>query len=280
MNTKITVICENSVYLTSALIAEHGLSFLIENEDITLFDTGQGLGLINNLKVLNKNIQSIKRVILSHGHYDHTGGLLDLLRNYNGKMPVYIHSDAFNNRFSQTTEGNKTTLKSIGIRHSRIDYEKEDADFHLIKNTLHITKQISAFSEVKHEAGWKSSDKRLKQKINNKLVDDPFLDDLSLLLLTDSGPVIILGCAHAGVIDILNNISEQSGYREFYAVIGGTHLHNASEEYIKQAIEIFKKFRVKKIALSHCTGYKIEYLFAEQFKDKFHKASVGSVFEF
>lgn len=280
MNTKITVICENSVYLTSALIAEHGLSFLIENEDATLFDTGQGLGLINNLKILDKNIQSIKRVILSHGHYDHTGGLLDLLMNYKGKMPVYLHSNAFNSRFSQTTKSNNTTLKAIGIPHPRIDYENKGADFHLIKDIFHITKQITAFSDIKHEAGWKSSDARLKQNINNKLIDDPFLDDLSLLLLTDSGPVVLLGCAHAGIIDILNNISEQSGYREFFAVIGGTHLHNASEEYVKQAIETFKEFRIKKIALSHCTGYKIEYCFAEQFKEKFYKASVGSVFEF
>ena len=280
MKTKITVICENSVYMTSALIGEHGLSFLIENEDATLFDTGQGLGLMNNLKVLGKDSSIIKRVVLSHGHYDHTGGLLDFLKTHEGNIPVYLHPDAFNSRYSQTTDEGITTEKAIGIRHERIEYEKEGANFHFINGYIPITGSISALCEVSRDFNWKSQDARLKQKVNDKIIDDPFMDDLSLLITTDSGPVVLLGCAHAGIVEILNDISKRSGYREFHAVIGGTHLANAAEEYVKEAIAALKKYNVKKIGLSHCTGFKIACRFASEFQDKFFNASVGAVIEF
>lgn len=280
MKTKITVICENSVYLTSALIGEHGLSFLIENEDVTIFDTGQGLGLINNLKVLEKDPKTIKRVVLSHGHYDHTGGLLDLLKAHGGVTPVYLHPDAFNSRYSQTINDGITSEKSIGIRHQRIEYEKEGANFNFISGFYSITGNISALSEVSRHSGWKSWDSRLKQKIDEKLIDDPFMDDLSLLLLTNSGPVVLLGCAHAGIVEILNDISKRSGHHEFHAVIGGTHLANAPEEYIDEAIATLKKFNIKKVGLSHCTGFKVACRFATEFKNEFFNASVGEVIEF
>ena len=100
MRTKITILCENSVYMPLRLIGEHGLSILIESGDITLFDTGQGIGIINNLRVLGKDVSSIDRIILSHGHYDHTGGLFNILENYPGNMPVYVNPDAFKEKIS------------------------------------------------------------------------------------------------------------------------------------------------------------------------------------
>jgi 7,8-dihydropterin-6-yl-methyl-4-(beta-D-ribofuranosyl)aminobenzene 5'-phosphate synthase len=280
MKTTITVICENSVYLTSRLIAEHGLSFLIESGDTTLFDTGQGLGIINNLAVLEKDIHSIRQIVLSHGHYDHTGGLSAILKDHGGKIPVYAHLSVFNGKYAHHTESGTLIEKYIGMPKERAEYEKVGAEFRLIKGYNSITENISAISGVKRPSGWKSWDARLKQKVNDEVVDDPFMDDLSLLVETESGPVVLLGCAHAGIVEILQDISLHTGYKEFYAVIGGTHLGTAPKEYVIKAIEFLKQYKVKIIAPSHCTGFEIECLFAKEFKDMFRRASVGAVFEF
>jgi 7,8-dihydropterin-6-yl-methyl-4-(beta-D-ribofuranosyl)aminobenzene 5'-phosphate synthase len=281
MKTRITVICENSVYAPFRLIAEHGLSFFIESgEDITLFDTGQGLGIINNLAVLGKDIQSIRRIVLSHGHYDHTGGLSAVLKDHGGNIPVYAHSSIFNGKYAHHTETGKLIEKYIGMPKERFEYEKAGAEFRFIKGFASISENIHAISEIKRPSGWKCWDTRLKQKIDSKAIDDPFMDDLSLLIETDSGPLVLLGCAHAGIIEILDDISSHTGYREFFAVIGGTHLGIAPEDYSFKAIDALKDYKVKIIAPSHCTGFKIECQFADAFKDSFRRASVGTIFEF
>jgi len=119
MKTKITVLCENSVIVPiPPLIAEHGFSCLIESEDTTLFDTGQGLGILNNLGKMGKNINTIQRIILSHGHFDHTGGLLSILQNKKEKTPVFLHPDAFNNKRAVIPLPQNTIEIPIGMRAS------------------------------------------------------------------------------------------------------------------------------------------------------------------
>jgi 7,8-dihydropterin-6-yl-methyl-4-(beta-D-ribofuranosyl)aminobenzene 5'-phosphate synthase len=280
MKTKITIICENKVSMPSPLIGEHGLSFLIENGDTTLFDTGQGLGIVNNMRVMGKNFGAVQRVILSHGHYDHTGGLLAVLQNRGGQTPVFLHPDAFNDKRALIPTGSDPIDIPIGMRASREEYEKAGAVFHHVNGFQKITEKISALSEVKRSPEWKFWDDRLKQKVNNEISEDPFHDDLSIVIETESGPVVLLGCAHAGIVDILYDISERIGNREIHAVIGGTHLESAPEVYIERAISALKWCRVKTIATSHCTGFNIACRFASEFPGKFANASVGSVFEF
>jgi len=281
MKTKITVVCENSVVVPAPpLIGEHGFSCLIEAEDATLFDTGQGFGIVNNMQRMGKQFDGIKRIILSHGHFDHTGGLLTVLQNKKEKTPVYLHPDAFIEKKAVIPLPQNTIELPIGMRASKEEYEKAGAEFHFIKGFTKITGSLSALSDVKRPADWKTWDVRLKQKINGEIIDDPFTDDLSLLINTESGPVVLLGCAHAGIVEILDDLSEKTGLREFHAVIGGTHLENAPEDYVVRAMETLKGYRVKKIAVSHCTGLKMAARFAAEFKNEFANASVGSSFEF
>lgn len=281
MKTKITVLCENSVVVPAPpLIGEHGFSCLIESGDTTLFDTGQGFGIVNNMQKMGKQFDAIGRVVLSHGHFDHTGGLLAVLQNRKEKTPVFLHPDAFNDKKAVVPLPQNTIELPIGMRASKEEYEKAGAQFNLIKGFTKITDSISALSDVKRPADWKTWDTRLKQKINGEIVDDPFTDDLSLIINTESGPVVLLGCAHAGIVEILNDLSEKTGHKEFHAVIGGTHLESAPEDYVIQAMDTLRRYQVKKIAVSHCTGLKMAARFAAEFKNEFANASVGSSFEF
>jgi 7,8-dihydropterin-6-yl-methyl-4-(beta-D-ribofuranosyl)aminobenzene 5'-phosphate synthase len=193
---------------------------------------------------------------------------------------VYAHSSIFNGKYAHHIESGNLIEKYIGMPKERPEYEKAGAEFRFIKGYSSITENISAISEIKRPSGWKSWDARLKQKINDEIVDDPFMDDLSLLIETESGPVVLLGCAHAGIVEILQDISSHTGCREFYAVIGGTHLGTASKEYAEKTIEALKQFKVKKIAPAHCSGFEIKCMFASKFKNEFCRASVGEVFEF
>jgi len=111
-------------------------------------------------------------------------------------------------------------------------------------------------------------------------MSDPFNDDLSLMVETPSGPVVLLGCAHAGMVEILDQISEASGYKEFYAVIGGTHLGSAPHEYVRRSMDAMNRYNVQVVAVSHCTGFKVACAFAAEFGDRFANASVGKVFDF
>lgn len=278
MIKRVTVICENSVQTPLPVIGEHGLSFYIEgDEGSTVFDTGQGLGFMNNMKVLGKNFSVVQRVILSHGHYDHTGGLLSLLKERKGSTPVFLHPSAFYEKGALMPDG---SMRTIGLQYSREEYEKNGAEFREISGFTKIDESIAAISAISHPDGWRAWDTRLMRKKGDAITADPFEDDLSLIIKTPSGPVVLLGCAHAGIIEILDSISEKTGYKSFHAVIGGTHLDSAPAEYVDRSIDVLKSYNVEKVAVSHCTGLRVAARFAHEFKEKFINASVGRIFEF
>ena len=280
MKTTITVLCENSVLNPLPFIGEHGFSVLIENGETTLFDTGQGLGLLHNMSVLGKKSENIQRIIISHGHYDHTGGLLPLLKSRNINTPVYIHPEAFREKRAMLPIPGSDQSVPIGMKATRQEYELAGASFHEIRGYNRVSQNIFSLSDVRRPEGWKTWDTRLVARHCDELKSDPFNDDMSLMIETDSGPVVILGCAHAGIVEILEQLSEESGHREFHAIIGGTHLESAPADYVQKAMETIRRFKVKTVAVSHCTGFRIACQFAREVPDSFANASVGKVFNF
>jgi 7,8-dihydropterin-6-yl-methyl-4-(beta-D-ribofuranosyl)aminobenzene 5'-phosphate synthase len=280
MKTRLTVLSENGVELPKNAMGEHGFSVFIDRDDATLFDTGQGLVLMHNMKAFFKDPAAIQRVILSHGHYDHTGGLAALLEARKKPTPVHLHPDAFGEKIAYLESPGGNMEIPIGVPRKKEEYEGLGAQFINTKGHEEIAPGIHSFSSIPRPEGWKGFDARLKVKRDGAIVDDPFTDDLSLAIETESGPVVLLGCAHAGLVEILEDISRKTGWKELHAVIGGTHLGSAPPEYIERAVALMKSMKVKVVATSHCTGFKAAVALANAFGDAFRPAGVGSVFEF
>jgi len=276
MELKITVLCENSVILPFGLIGEHGFAAYIEYKgENYLFDTGQGKGLVDNSIILKKDLRNIKSLYLSHGHYDHTLGLPSLLQ-VKSPLDVYAHPDIFKNRF-WLRDGKK---KFIGLPYTRAYLEGLGANFTLLKEFNEIENGIYLSGEVERSTTFEKIDTGMKM-IHEKEgeVDDNIMDDYSLAINTAKGLVIVLGCAHAGVINIINHFIKKTGNSQIYAVLGGTHLGFASDEQINKTIEAIDQYNIKKLGASHCTGLEVGAKLYNKLKDRFFFASVGAELE-
>ena len=236
MEFRITVLCENFV---GRLVGsgEHGFSAFIETKQGNyLFDTGSGHSIVANSLILNKDLKSIKKIFLSHGHYDHTGGLPDVLR-LKGKVDVHVHPHIFLDRFKIIKEEDKQTRQYIGIPYKNRYLEALGANF-LSNNTfLEVEKDVFLTGEVPRKTSFEKPDPRLFSEIDGKINQDIFLDDQSLILNTDKGLILILGCAHSGVVNIINHVINKTGKEKFYAILGGTHLDFLTPEQLEESIQ-------------------------------------------
>ncbi|AHF97227.1 MAG: MBL fold metallo-hydrolase [Desulfurella sp.] len=275
MELRITILAENSVVVPFDVIGEHGFSAFVETPNFNfLFDTGQGKALLNNSIALKKDLSTIKFLYISHGHYDHTGGIVDLLK-FKSPIETFGHPDIFSNRYWSIGQ----IKRYIGIPFSKAYLESLGVKFVFHKEFKEIEKGIFSSGEVERKTEFEKIDKEMKVINNGELIQDEIWDDFSLAIETSKGLVIILGCAHAGIINILNHFINKTGKKEIYAVIGGTHLGFASQEHINSVLEVIEKYNIQKLGASHCTGLEVGAKLYNKLKDRFFFASVGSVFE-
>ena len=260
-NIRITTLVENTAS-GADLLAEHGLSFWIEYGDKRiLFDTGQSNILIKNAKVLGIDLAKIDAIVISHGHYDHTGGLSDVLE-IAAKAKIYLHPGATEPKFSKNISG----VKSIGMPDSAKEAIQGQ---HMIWTAtpatifpgISVTGQVPRMNDYEDVGGTFFVDENCQKP-------DELLDDQTLFVESTKGLVVVLGCAHSGVVNTLDYISKLTGYNKIYAVIGGMHLLNASQIRIANTIEAFKKYEIQKIVPLHCTGQNAMQDFKTAFGDK------------
>lgn len=280
MKTTVTVLCENTAGGGQGIIGEHGLSLLIERgEDRVLFDTGQGMSLIRNASLLGKDLTRVDRVALSHGHYDHTGGLADFL-DTSRQATVFAHPDVFTERFARFDGPAGPRTRSIGIPFTREELEQKGARFDLSPALREIASGMTFTGEIPRPQGWKAWDKRLVVRDGDGWRPDPFRDDASLLLETDRGAVLLLGCAHAGLHAIVKHLRTETGLDRFHAIMGGTHLGAGTRTDWEKALSLLESCRVEKIAASHCTGFQAASFLACRLGDRVCPATAGMTFEF
>jgi 7,8-dihydropterin-6-yl-methyl-4-(beta-D-ribofuranosyl)aminobenzene 5'-phosphate synthase len=278
MKTKITVLCEN---LVGRLVGagEHGFSAFVETDrGDYLFDTGSGHSVVANSLVLKKDLRTIRRIFLSHGHYDHTGGLPEVLK-LRGNVEVHAHPHLFLDRIAVLKEDDKEIKRFVGIPYKKAYLEFLGANFVLNKDFFEVEKGIFLTGEVPRKTPFEKPDPRLFSEMDGKITQDIFLDDQSLILDTKKGLVVILGCAHSGMINILDHVIDKTGKEKFYAIMGGTHLDFLTPEQLEESIKSLKKMEIERIGISHCTGMRAAFRLHQEFGDRFFYGCVGSVLE-
>jgi 7,8-dihydropterin-6-yl-methyl-4-(beta-D-ribofuranosyl)aminobenzene 5'-phosphate synthase len=278
MRARITILCENLVGQRVGS-GEHGFSAFIETDGGNyLFDTGRGPSIVPNSLIMNKDLRSIKRIFLSHGHYDHTGGLPEVLK-LRGKVEVHAHPHVFLDRISIDKEAGKETKRFVGLPYKQAYLESLGAQFVLNTDFGEVENGIFLTGEIPRKTSFEKPDPRLFSEMEEKTVPDIFLDDQSLTLNTDKGLVLILGCAHSGMINILNHVMHKIKKNHIYAILGGTHLDFLTPEQLEESINSLKKMEVKKFGVSHCTGMRAAFRLQQEFGDRFSYGCVGSVLE-
>lgn len=279
MKTEITILCDNYVG-RPGLIGEHGFSTLIEiGERRYLFDSGSGYGLATNLELLDKNLKGIQRIFLSHGHYDHTGGLKTALQK-TGPVNVVAHPDVFTRHHLKNPLLRATEPRYIGSPQSQEELTALGASFTWVEQTRRMEDNIWFVTGVPIKPHQDFQDPQLLIPDGAGFSLDPISDDASLLIETETDPVLILGCAHSGVLNILDYIEESMNIRKLRAILGGTHLMFFTPERISGVIQRFEDFGVEQVGVCHCTGMKATVAMGAHFMDRFAVAAVGSVFSY
>lgn len=276
MMTRIICIVDNAVKNNTDLHSEHGLAFWIETEHgNVLFDTGQTADVLShNLDVLGLLPQDVDNLVLSHAHYDHTGGLEAILSK-NTKLTLYAHTDIFRPRYSLRNG----EYRSIGLPLEQIDLsrriklELSDTPIEIVPN-LWTTGEIykrpapeggSAHHFIHDEAGWQH---------------DPYRDDLSLVLKTSEGLVLMCGCCHAGIINTLFHV-ERIFEGPIIAIIGGAHLVSADDHYLNHVVNVFnERFQYLSFYLNHCTGENAFKKLADAFGSRVKTCPAGTIVTF
>ena len=277
MSIKITTLVDNTVPVSMNTIGEHGISFLIETEEKTvLFDTGQGTALTHNAAQMGINLTKVDTVVLSHGHYDHSGGLLKLM-DVNDHFELIAHPDAFSEKYAMFP-GPK--MIPIGIPVTIKFLEQSNIRVRLSRVPVEISDSVMTTGEIPMETNYEHIEPVLFTRKDGKDIPDPLLDDQSIILRVERGIAVVLGCAHRGLINTLNHVAQITGEKEIYAVLGGMHLERAPSVQIEKTIGALKQFNLQKIGVSHCTGIRAVVQLFGEFAEKVFLNHVGYTLKF
>jgi 7,8-dihydropterin-6-yl-methyl-4-(beta-D-ribofuranosyl)aminobenzene 5'-phosphate synthase len=267
MMLKITTLSENTVD-AMGLLGEWGLSVLVETDTANiLMDAGQSLSAVHNASVMGIDLSKVDKIVLSHGHSDHTGGLQNILRQMRKKVEVIAHPDVWAAKYSGQREDKR---KDIGMPFLLKDLESLGASFKLSREPVRITDNIMTTGEVPMVTDFEQiTPNRFYVKGKSGWQSDELLDDMALIINTKSGLVVVLGCGHRGVINTLYHSQKLTGRKEIRMVIGGCHLINASSERVRMTIAALEELDVQKVGVSHCTGLPASAMMAQELGERF-----------
>jgi len=259
------------------LLAEHGLAFWIElGSRRILFDTGRSDILRHNADRLEIDLGSADAVVISHGHYDHTGGLATVLDcSDNQPCPVFIHPDALATKYARNSDG---TSRSIGMPEKSQSALVHESRIHAtscpteIGDGLSVTGPVPRLTDFEDTGGPFFKDEKCHEP-------DELMDDQAVFLETPDGIAVILGCAHAGIVNTLLYIKELLPGRRIHTVIGGTHLVSAGARRMRKTVEALREFQTQRLLPLHCTGFAAAARLWKEFPGRVSICPVGTRLE-
>ncbi len=275
MELRITTLSENAVTVGMGFLAEWGLSILVEIDDLKiLLDTGQSVSTVHNANALGIDVSQIEKIVLSHGHYDHTGGLREVLTRTRKEMEIIAHPEVWTLKYGYNP--NEGRYIYIGIPFQREDLESLGASFRLTPEPVWLNENVVTSGEIPMVNDYEKIDANLYIKEGKEFLPDPLRDDQALFIKTEQGLVVILGCAHRGVINTLHHAQKLTGIDVIHTVIGGTHLIRASEVQLELTIAELKAIGVQRLGVSHCTGMLPATRLALEFGEGFFFNNAGT----
>ncbi len=273
---KITCVVDNSVQQGSPFWGEHGLAFCLEVDQVcVLFDTGHSEAVLtHNLGLLGKCLRDASALILSHAHIDHTGGLTTVLSQKPG-LPLYASPDLFRPRFALR----KDKYKSIGLPLSQ-EQLTQLADLRLSHAPVEVLPGLWTTGEIGGRPEPEGGSTRHFVPDGDGWQPDAYRDDISLVMETQEGLVVICGCCHAGLLNTLAHV-RRTFQRPIIAVLGGVHLLNASKANLSHVVDVLHDtYGSLRFYLNHCTGERAYIALANAFGGRVNPCPVGMTLTF
>jgi 7,8-dihydropterin-6-yl-methyl-4-(beta-D-ribofuranosyl)aminobenzene 5'-phosphate synthase len=232
-------------------VAEHGFALWIEMADRTiLFDTGNREALLPNCRKLDLSFTALTDLVISHGHYDHTGGV-DLVVREAADIQVYIHQAAMQPRYSNgEVETRSVRMPAASMRSI---WSLPEDSLHWLTHPFKLAPDIGITGPIARLTGYEDSGGAFYYDPWGKR-PDPIEDDNALWLNSSEGLIVCVGCSHAGIVNTLQAVMEITGERRIRTVIGGLHLINASPERLAKTAAALNDFDLHQLVACHCTG--------------------------
>jgi 7,8-dihydropterin-6-yl-methyl-4-(beta-D-ribofuranosyl)aminobenzene 5'-phosphate synthase len=273
MSIRITTLSENSAS-EEGIVAEWGLSVFVEaGGHKILFDTGLSFSAAYNAPILGIELSQVEKIVFSHGHSDHTGGLLHILRMVKGEVEVIAHPDIWTAKYSRYPESKE---EYAGVPFPKEAAETLGALFNLTRKPVWISGNIVTSGEIPMITEYEMIDPVLYVKENGELKPDPLWDDQALFIKSEKGLIILLGCGHRGIINTIRHAQKLTGLEPVYAVIGGTHLISASPQQLDSTIAELFSLGIQRLGVSHCTGLPASAVLAQRFGEAFFFNNAGT----
>lgn len=276
MSIKVTTLIENSCDPQKGYSSEHGLALYLEADGLKiLFDTGQSGKFIENAAKLGIDLNGLDYIIISHGHYDHANGLKPLLQSIAARPTLVVGSEFFRKKCKLLEDGS--------CIYNGVDFEEAEiaAKMPLIKvssDSYQLSERVKIHHHFDRTTDYEKLNEKYRYIEGNQTVQDDFADEIALAISIKKGVVVIVGCSHVGVVNILETIKIRDNC-PIHGVIGGTHLVEANRQRIDRTIDAFKTMGLKMAAVSHCTGQQGQEAIRIQMPEQFIYNDTANVIE-
>lgn len=275
MKVEVQILVENSTPIPG-FQGEYGFAALITVDDKKfLFDTGLGDALMKNAAMAGIDLTQINELIISHGHFDHTGAIIAFMETAE-KKKIYSHSNIFVPRYVVAGD----FKKDIGIQFKAKEIEDHNAELIFTDDFTEIYPGVFLTGAIPRNTSYEDVGGNFWAEAGDQLVPDNIVDDMAMVITHPEGLIIVSGCAHSGIINTIEYAQKKTGQSKVLAYIGGTHLIMASEERLEKTTAALRDLDVQKIIACHCTGFNAMLTLRNELGERAIKGETAMNFQF